>query len=381
MKFLQLSEEAIKSVKTNDFISYLKTNKWQLQKDGDNIMRWHFGGDRKKSIVLPLNKTYSDYLEAMSHALEGVAYIEGRNLIDVINSVVQIINDVLKVRVSGMYTQDGTIPIEEGAELIERTKDMLIAAANAVAASEPKTIYFGPRADNTNDFIRSVRLGQTEVGSYVITAYSSLPIIQDRIENDAEEYFSRRVYTKAAQALGAALDAKQTAVETGDIKVFGKYLDKGISANFCDAIAELRGENEQATINFNFTWSPYFKKPDVKNEFVFTPEDIPVIRDAAIFFRKMDPVTSFALTGIVVSLSHENKDMPGTIVIESSNKDFKGKRVRVTLDAGAYTNAIHAHEKFAIVFCTGRLVKDGHFFELKEVKDFRFEEVIKSPKG
>lgn len=370
------SLHTLQSMKINDIVTYLEANDWEMKDDARNLMKWVHEGEKRKVILLPTNKSFDDFNEVMFRALQGIAYVEDKKLNEVVTDIMQIVDDVLRVRVSGMYTQDGTIPIEQGVELIQRTKEMLIAVSNATAAKEPKPIYYGVRSDDTNDFIKNVKLGQTEVGSYIITAHSPLPNIQTQIENVADEYFPRRVYQKTAEALGAALKAKKQAVETSNIEVFKTYIDKGLSANFCDALAELRGENDQATIDFNFTWSPYFVKPEIKSEYVFTPEDIPVMRDAANFFRKIDPVESFILRGFVVGLNHDRRDTPGTITIESSNKDFRGKKVKVTLDADDYNKAIHAHEHWLIVQCTGRLVKEGKYYELREMGDFKYEELI-----
>ena len=80
--------------------------------------------------------------------------------------------DVLRVR-APEADDDGSFGIDRGVELVQHARDMLASAA--CAAFDPRRAYHLKKVQRAEDYMRHVRLGQTEHGSFVVTLLAPMP--------------------------------------------------------------------------------------------------------------------------------------------------------------------------------------------------------------
>ncbi len=370
--------ELVAALKPADINDYLSGRKWKIAKQKEEKIIWMFNDDPSKNILLPLKRDYVDYVDRKIQFIEDLALIEKRPVIQIINDIAAINNDVIRIRLHGIDTVDGCIPLFQGAEMIEKSYEMILAAA--CASVKPMPIYQGQRYKQAMEYIKNVKLGQTEIGSYVITAHSPISrSAQMSLDQNADESFERRVIRTFVNAVQSAKEATRQSLEAGNVNIFRQFVENGVSANLCEAIADIRSIDETADLSFDISWSPYFSTPkDLPTHFDFAANEIPVLRDAAELFREKIPLTDFFLKGIIHKLERHQKDGPGIIVVASFSEDYEGKMIRVALSADDYNKAIKAHEEFAVMSCYGRLRKEGSFWYLDDYRDFITEEVIRA---
>ncbi len=365
----------LKTLRIADVISYLQGKRWVINSSNEKseILKLTVG-EEFYEVVLPVQRALADYVPSLAEALSTVATAEQRSIDQIVNDIMSLNKDVIRIRLEGFDTRDGTIPIEQGSQMIQKTHDLMLAAA--CAAIQPRSVYAAKKFDQASDYMKKVKLGQTERGSYIVTALSPLPSEQTTITNDAIEQFERQVILTFANAMSAAVTASTAALESGDIGVFDEAVQKGVSANFCEALAGLRDEDESAKVSVKISWSPNFERPqDTPENFEFTSEKIPMLVKGALHLRERSPIQDFVLKGIIVKLERDDIG-PGTIYVRADNDECKARRVKIILSPEDYIRAVHAHETRSVIAIEGTLQKEGRYFSLLNHRNFSSEEVI-----
>ena len=122
-------------------------------------------------ILLPTRSDLGDYAQRMAEALHYVALLEHRSELAVLNDLQLSGFDVVRVRISHAE-EVGTISVVVGVGLLRHARNMLLASA--CAAIMPRPVYHARRPDKASQYLASVRLGQTERGSYVVPLLSTV---------------------------------------------------------------------------------------------------------------------------------------------------------------------------------------------------------------
>ena len=86
----------------------------------------------------------------------------------VYRSLVTADRDVIRVRAAG--SDDGSVMLNDGVDLIRGARDLLLSAACSLR--EPRPVYRAGANREAADLLKQVRLGQTDQGSFVVTLLS-----------------------------------------------------------------------------------------------------------------------------------------------------------------------------------------------------------------
>ncbi|CAN5177861.1 hypothetical protein BH10PLA2_BH10PLA2_40300 [soil metagenome] len=133
--------------------------------------------------------------------------------------------------------------------------------AGACAAVQPKPYYSRRGPEEANRFLRGLRMGQTERGSFVLTVYTpvspSLQSNQFNLFGEPEPPFERRAVTRLASALVALRRATDEALKAPNTEIFQKVVGAGVSGNMCSAIVGMNGPNVQPAdeLRLSFTYA------------------------------------------------------------------------------------------------------------------------------
>ncbi|HUU81883.1 MAG TPA: hypothetical protein VM243_00140 [Phycisphaerae bacterium] len=302
----------------------------------------------------------------MGDILRTLEAVEERSQIEILSDLFTASADVVRLRIPEAEGSDGTIPIEEGAQVIQKARDMMMAAACAAIDRRP---YFPTRKPNkATEYLRKVRMGQTERGSYVVTIISPVapalaPGEGERLF-EVEDPFERQVTTTLAQALAAMQGAAEQAAATGNLTAFQDAVPKGVTANLCDAVAGFcRGEGYRG-LNVAFSWSR--SRPvatGVAREISLEPDAMPMIEEAGRVFRETSDLDDFELRGPVVKLERGEGEATGKVTVLGFVDD-QPRKIKLELPETEYLTAIQAHKQQQTVNCYGVLVREGKSFRL-----------------
>ncbi len=364
--------EAVQAIRPVDAALYLRAQGWRQQAQTNTASVWlrTVGGDEFEA-VLPMDVELRDYALRMGDLLGVLSVSEGRSQWQVYNDLLTITSDVLRIRIADPELTDGTLPLEEHAQIAQRTRDLVVVAA--CAASERRAVFHKRKPAQVMDHVRRVRIGQSERGSYVITVMSRVtPLLHGQHGQlfEADTPYERQVMQTLAQSLQALDRAVQEAAVSQQMAAFDRAIPQGVSANLCEAVVGLWGGDDlQRSLDFTFSWSPARPAPPNAIQRVALSSDrIPVIREAARQLREREPVPDFELRGPVTKLERQQADKPGEATIIGLVDD-RPARVRVQLADQPYHQAVQAHDQDKSVRVFGTLAKEGRGLVLRDPRD------------
>jgi hypothetical protein len=114
--------------------------------------------------------------------------------------------------------------LEQAVAFVERSRDMVLAAACAAITKRP---YFATRKPTrATEYLSRVRMGQTERGSYVLTILSPVApelVAECQLPLDLEmpEPYERQVTRTLAEALAAMAQAARLIRRPGGLRAGG----------------------------------------------------------------------------------------------------------------------------------------------------------------
>ena len=279
------------------------------------------------------------------------------------------VKDQVKFRVKSEMTEDGYIPLVEGVQLLENTKEMLIASFLSI--NNKKKNFTGPHPETVNEVISNIKMGQTEEGSFIINIY--LP--NDYYENsqpslleEESDSFTRRALTIMEQASTELISKAKTFEEQNkDLSVFDDSYLLGVSSNFCSAVSEIssNGKNDveiEIILNNKIDDKEDIRKIEIKKEI------IPIIDTVKEYYKKDLSTENCVLIGHVTKLHQEVDDSEGDITL-TCIIDGKLKKVKLELNETFYTIAQEAHRNKSYLSCVGTLNINGRVTTLTNITD------------
>ena len=186
-----------------------------------------------------------------------------------------------------------------------------------------------------------------------------------------EDPFERRAVVTLTRALRAARDAASEATATGSLSGFLEAVDVGLTANLCSAVASMSidvGNGADLVVAVSF--SPTRPAEEEIASVRFTPDAGPLIKEAAKVLRETAPVDDYFVLGLVLKLEQKPGQAPDRAWIVSV-ADESPRTVVLTLDEQDREVAIAAFRDRTPVSAMGRLTRNGPFFQLSLVRDFR----------
>lgn len=164
--------EAIRAIRPVDAALYLRAHGWAQQGEAaENASTWGLkrGRDRFEAL-LPMDSELRDYSLRMGDLLAVLAAVEGRSQLQVYSDPLTVTADVLHIRVVDPDLADGSMPIEQHAQMAQKARDLVLAAA--CATTERRPVWHKRKPMQAMDFVRRVRVGQSSRGSYIMNIIS-----------------------------------------------------------------------------------------------------------------------------------------------------------------------------------------------------------------
>ena len=368
---LELTDQAaLRRLSWVDLKSYLDQQGWrQTDRIGDKALVYVPAetGDGTVEILVPIRDDLGDYASRMADAVRLLARLEGRSALSVYQDLVTSGIDVVRVRAFGGGA-DGSIPIDDGVALYREAGNLLLAAACTVV--DPRRSYHARKVTEATEYMKSVRLGPSERGSYVLSILSPVqPQIGGQQTLDlGEPPFARAVTLRLADALAAAKRAANRALAENAFAPFDEAVALGVSANLCDAVARLAQVGQG--IDIGLTWARTRPAGRPRQQFNFSSETAEVLQEAARIFRQSEPLTDTRINGFVIALDRSVDQFDGnaTLVLLISEKP---RRVRVHFEQDAYQQVIRAFQEKLALSLLGDIFPVGQRWEIRNPRELR----------
>lgn len=240
-----------------------------------------------------------------------------------------------------------------------------------MSAAFKRKHFSGKRPPETREFLNSLRLGQTEVGSYVVNVIAPLsptePAEQESIPTTS---VTRMITANLSAGLDALLNAIHEFKEREDLRVFNDAVDAGASANMCDALLGLSGERQERS--FEVTVTPSLKDT-FKSEprtFLFDTTEVKILATASEYYKDKYVLLDQTIRGFIKRLDRPATDENGTITVEATILNTE-KHVTIELGPEEYLDAVTAHKMKEVIECRGDVSVKARSAKLVNLSGFR----------
>jgi hypothetical protein len=281
-----------------------------------------------------------DYEDRLLDAVEAIAEFERRPPAQVIQATSHYSSDHYSVRVVHDDTAEGTIPLNDGVLLNLRARDLI--AASAMTTRAKRRHFAGKRTPEAKEFLKTLRLGQTAIGSYVVTVIAPLAPVPTAQQVVPTTSLTRLVTTNLRASLSALSTALDEYLVSSDLRVFDRAIESGVSANMCDALVGLSGEDMRR--GFEITIEPaLLDSPEQEPmRFSFPPVSVGHIARASNYYKDDYILPDQTVRGLVKKLIQIPGQENGTIFVQATVAGHE-KVVTIELGPAEYADAVLAH--------------------------------------
>ena len=362
---------ALMAVSPSALSAYARAAGWgKVDTYGDHSDVYH--GEGLPEILVPRTKQLGDYHSVIVRLVEIFARVAEMDELALYRDLVTADRDTIRARATE-DSGDGTVAINDGADLVNGVHDALLAAACSLEA--PRPLYRAGSNREAGDFLKKVRLGQTEQGSFVVTLLTPAipPLVQGTLLPGTEEDppLERRVTQRLVQALTATQWAMEM-TNSGDGDAFVKAVSGGASANLCEALVQMI--EPFPAVDVSVTWARTRPMPVAHSRVRFAKDGVPILREAARSFRNREPQNDVRLFGYVQMLRRDDSETDGTVTLHASVQG-RTQSVTAVLNQSDYNRAIGAHREKEPVIVEGDLER---FWQRWRLSNPRIVEVITS---
>ena len=367
MLFEESSLRSISPAAVNGYVRSLNWVKDRSYRDVSDV----YVGEGLPEIIVPRTRRIADYAFVMRRLIEEFSVVTEMDPQVVYHDLVNADRDVIRVRVPDV--DDDSLVVDQGIGLVRGARDLLLAAACSFADRRP--VFRVGSNQAAMDYLRRVRLGPTERGSFAVTLLPPVvsPVVSplvdasrgerkvDHLWMGAGEPLDRRMTGHFSETLGAARKAADDTV-SGSAGAFAGALASGVSANLCDAMVALIGPFPK--LDVSISWA--LTRPVVvgRSEFSFFQDDSPVFRAASDSFRAQGPKHDVLIFGRVRSPARDDGEEDGRIAMRAS-VDGRVQSVNAVLSWSDYERAIMAHHGEVVLGLEGDLERVGQRWHLR----------------
>jgi hypothetical protein len=361
----------IAGLQVSDIVAYLGGRGWtEVANVSSLATAWELdtGTDQKFRVTAPISTTARDFERRLSELISDLAEVEKTTPLDLIVSIREAWVDVVRVRVQSSIADFGSIPVSLGVNVFENIRNLLSAAGRSTLNA--RSAYAARPPSEVTAFLRSARFGPTETSSYVTPIFSpAASTAQDR--RDRVVPFSRQLVTTLSRGLTSVREAAERATETAEMKPFSDVVDRGVSANLCDAIVQIANASIDGALEIDIAWAA--KQPIVETlprRTVISRQLVPAIKEAADYLRELEPEPDFDFQGTIFRLEdikNEAHDLRATAVGIVADRE---KSVNFIVPLKNRDAALTALDQRLTIKCTGTLDRRARPYALSEIVNF-----------
>lgn len=367
--------EELASVNPAVLKTMLMANGWREMDASPEFFQVLESPDLESDVSIPTNRDFRDYPTRLNEALVEVEHHYGERARPIMLQLLVGPMDELFFA-EDAPTVHGSIAWPVGEQLYETARDTFRAAAKSSEMHLPR---FGNKGSVVaRRYVNGIRMGQTERGSFVVTALvpldqqdvpglEQLPVFEDVL--GLEDNFFRNVTANLMQASSAAIEAATEFGRTSSFGVFIEAVDYGVSSELVEALSNLARGGRETEISVQ--WSPLVRDPDNTPQSVqIQPNLVPAFVEAANRFKEPASVTRVTVRGTVTGLDRPRFGQAGISRLEVISGS-QAKIIRVRLSRDQYEAAIEAHQAGLVLEVTGEQSRGGNLFWLYNVRDIR----------
>jgi len=350
---------ALVAISPTALSAYARAAGWQRQEP----YRVHsdiYTSETEREIIVPRTERLGDYASVVAALIHAFAEATGQDESSVYRSLVTTDRDTVRLKVT--ESEDGSVSLEDGVNLLGGARDLVLSAACSL--DSPKPVYRPGANREAAELAKQMRLGQTDQGSFVVTLLTPIVpppmpmLFPEMDENNAP--IQRRMTRRLIEAVKGARTATERAT-AGDDGAFEEAVNSGVSANLCEALVRII--EPFPTLDVGVSWART-RPVEISDAVVrFGRADAALLREAARSFRERAPRPDIRLHGFVRLLQRGETEDDGTIRL-ATEIDGQQRSVVAVLEQADYERVVQAHKNRALVVLSGDLERVGQRWRL-----------------
>ena len=311
-------------------------------------------------IIVPRTERLGDYASVVATLIQAFAEVTDQDESSIYRSLVTADRDIVRLKVA--ESEDGSIGLEDGVNLVGGARDLVLSAACSLGV--PKPVYRAGANREAGDLLKRMRLGQTDQGSFVVTLLT--PVVPPPMPvllpdgDDRNAPIERRMTRRLVEAVTAAHQAAERAA-SGDVGAFEEAVNNGVSANLCEALVRI--VEPFPTLDVGVSWARTRPVAIPGAVVRFGQADAALLREAGRSLRERAPRPEVRLHGLVRLLKRTEVEDDGTIRL-TTQIDGQTQSVVAVLEQADYEQAVQAHKDRAMVVLAGDLERTGQRWRL-----------------
>lgn len=328
-------------------------------------------------VTIPIDKTLSDYKEAMFEAIEQISLFEGQSTEQLMLYLLNPNTDILKIRLQKKNIETGSILFDDAINLFENAKKLIAATAQDVL--HPKQIHQGRQEEAVSQFISNCKFGQTEIGSYVISVVCPFAELDDSAKYKQLSFFSdeeqcaNSLTRKVTNRIMSNISTIKDNIDNGDMNKLISEEGDIISANFYEALTGMNIAEQDTSIEFIAKWSPVVKTNCYIHDKIVLTHDYYQPITNVIEKLKENINTYTKIVGRIKrleSIPDASKRTNGKVTIVYLDENGYKQTVSIQLNRDDYIKAIEAHESGSHVEVIGEIENSGKRVNSMSVESF-----------
>lgn len=315
-------------------------------------------------LIIPTDPSRGDYLHLVHRVWALLASLHGAESLNrmVATSGNAFVLDSTRWKKETSFPS-GLIDWSGGESLYGAAKLQLIAAAKS--CKDPRPYHRGANAYVAKRFLDKSFMGQTDAGSFIITAHTPHDDViyfsksaEDPRQNPMGQDKSVRGH-EIMETFDRSLEVVKSALEeymiTPRIAIFQEAFLEGVSYEMTKALAQFVAGSESA---IEMERSSASSSKASITEISFDPPDAVVLEKAANAFLRDPDARKVVIRGEVTDLSR-NLDFDKRIIRLEAPAGSAARKVRLRLNESQYEEAQKAHHDEVPLEVAGTLERDG----------------------
>lgn len=351
-----------------DFLQTLRGENWReirVKNPAIKVFQYERDSDFFQANI-PIDRGLVDFDSAMLRAVETLAEVRGANVEQTLIELTTPVSDVLRVRLQSDSCANGSVFFDDAVRLYASLKALISSAASD--ANKPAAYHRGARVSRVGTFVKSCRFSQTEVGSYVVSAFLPLKSaeVAGTFGSDAEfqdVVFSESLGRKTgSHIMESSSSVLKNAFEANPLETIGRsVLEKRFSVNFLEALKNLCDFDDKSSLEITGRWSPFAtRNRPAQSSFRLSRDCINVLSEAIDYIgeRLTPEETSLHGVGRVKQLGAEpdaSTRTEGKITVYAFlGQSKQAKAITMKLNADNYAKACQAHQNGWFIHFSGK---------------------------
>jgi hypothetical protein len=136
-----LASDALRALRPLEVASYLRVHGWRQEADlngkGSVWLLPAEDGREEADITLPLRRDLGDFALRMGDVLRTLRQVEQRPEPEILQDLMTTSCDLIRIRAPSREAESGSLPLEQAVAFVERSRDLVLAAACAAITKRP----------------------------------------------------------------------------------------------------------------------------------------------------------------------------------------------------------------------------------------------------